>query len=277
MPADETEWVDWEGVHVSRLLPDSMRRSRTITNIQFITDDGQRVELNDPWHCNAPVIALKDGEGNWLADIPDSPGPVRLIVTNKPLDMWIYRVARIIVESTETRATFTDCCKPDPEGWQPPPEDVDWAITIEGVGITKPVTYTYWNLTEMLRCGYGTPLIPGTTVFDLWVPEDENEEWVGWEGVRVISRLMQDALDPSFPITTITTLRFVADDGRSVQVHIPKKRGDDVAMVMPVIALKNGEREWLADDPDSPGPVRLIVLGRPSDLWIYRVTKIIIE
>jgi len=276
MPADETEWADWEGVYVSRLLPDNVRHSRTITNIQFITDDGQRVELNDPWHCNAPVIALKDGEGNWLADIPDGPGPVRLIVTNRPLDMWIYRVARIIVESTETRATFTDCCRPDSEGWQSPP-DVDWAITIEGVGITKPVTYTYWNLTEMLRCGYGTLLIPGTTVFDLWVPEDEDEEWVGWEGVRAISRLMQDALEPSFPITTITTLRFVADDGRSVQVRIPQKRGDDVAMVMPVIALKNGEGEWLADDPDSPGPVRLIVLGRSLDLWIYRVTKIIVE
>lgn len=104
--------------------------------------------------------------------------------------------------------------------------------------------------------------------------EDE-EEWVGWEGIRVLSMLMRDALGSSFPITTATTLHFVADDGRSVQVHLPYKK--DVAPIMPVIALKNGEGEWLADDPDSPGPVRLIVLGRPSDLWIYRVTKIIIE
>jgi hypothetical protein len=104
MPADETEWAGWEGVYVNRLLPDDVRYSSTITitSIRFIADDGQVVELDNPWHGNTPIIALKNGKGDWLANSLDSRGPVRLIIVGKPLDLWIYRIVKIVIESEPT-------------------------------------------------------------------------------------------------------------------------------------------------------------------------------
>jgi hypothetical protein len=98
MPDDKSEWAGWEGVYVGYLLPEHITDTSAISSILFKTDDGRSVRLDNPWHGNAPVIALKNGEGEWLADDPNSPGPVRLIILGKPLELWVYGVTQIIFE-----------------------------------------------------------------------------------------------------------------------------------------------------------------------------------
>jgi hypothetical protein len=154
---------------------------------------------------------------------------------------------------------------PYPTATQPPP-DVDWIITIEVQGITEPIAYSFQSLTEML--GHGVTFVPDAMPNWVEMPADKTE-WAGWEGIYV-NRLLPDDMWHSRTIT-ITNIKFVTDDGQSVELHDPWQGN------APVIALKNGKGEWLANSPGSPGPVRLIVIGRPPDLWIYRVTKIIIE
>ena len=43
------------------------------------------------------IIALQDGEGNWLAD-RDQPCPLRLVPPHKPGNYWIMSLVRITVE-----------------------------------------------------------------------------------------------------------------------------------------------------------------------------------
>jgi hypothetical protein len=154
---------------------------------------------------------------------------------------------------------------PYPTATKPPPV-IDWIITLEGIGLTTPITYTYQDLTAMI--GHGASFIPSAVPDWLEVPDDKSE-WAGWEGIY-LNRLLPEEVRFS-KMVTITHVVFIADDGRSVELDAPWQGN------APIIALKNEKGEWLADNPGDLGPVRLIVLGKSIDLWIYRVTRIIIE
>lgn len=161
---------------------------------------------------------------------------------------------------------YEDCTGllPYPTATLPPPTDISWTLTVEGVRLAEPITYTYQDLTQLMR---GATFIPSAVPDWLPMPDDKSE-WAGWEGIYV-GYLLPDRSSDASP--AIASILFRTDDGRSVRLDNPW-RGN-----APVIALKNGEGEWLANDPDSPGPVRLIILGKPLELWVYRVTHIIFE
>lgn len=162
---------------------------------------------------------------------------------------------------------YEDCTGllPYPTETLPPPTNISWTLTVEGVGFAKPVTYTYQDLTQLMR---GVTHIPSAVPDWLPMPDDKSE-WAGWEGVYIDRFFPGYARSSNTP--AIASILFKTDDGHSVRLDNPWHGN------APVIALKNGEGEWLADDPDSPGPVRLIILGKPLELWVYRVTQIIFE
>jgi DMSO/TMAO reductase YedYZ molybdopterin-dependent catalytic subunit len=98
-PENPDEKVSWEGVTLFLLLqePGGVDYQRSVTWWALITlADGtrHRMSLAD---LRGALIALKDGEGNWLAET--EAWPVRLIAPNRPSSDWLWGPVRITINA----------------------------------------------------------------------------------------------------------------------------------------------------------------------------------
>jgi DMSO/TMAO reductase YedYZ molybdopterin-dependent catalytic subunit len=96
-PDDPEERASWEGAALLRLLKEPGGIEYDINWWALITlADGtsHRMSLAD---LRGALIALKDGEGKWLADTDEA--PIRLIAPNKPSSQWLTGPVRITIHA----------------------------------------------------------------------------------------------------------------------------------------------------------------------------------
>jgi DMSO/TMAO reductase YedYZ molybdopterin-dependent catalytic subunit len=98
-PENPSEKVSWEGVTLFLLLrePGGVDFQSGVTWWTLITlADGSRhrMSLAD---LRGAIIALKDGEGNWLAETEK--WPVRLVAPNRPSSDWLWGPVRITIHA----------------------------------------------------------------------------------------------------------------------------------------------------------------------------------
>jgi DMSO/TMAO reductase YedYZ molybdopterin-dependent catalytic subunit len=96
-PDGSVETTSWEGVTLFLLFREPGGVQYTVNWFVRVTvADGtsRRFSLAE---LRAALIALKDGEGNWLTETDSA--PVRLIAPNRPSDEWLRGPIRFTVES----------------------------------------------------------------------------------------------------------------------------------------------------------------------------------
>ena len=98
-PENPSEKVSWEGVTLFLLLrePGGVDYQSGVTWWALITlADGSRHRLSLA-DLRGAIIALKDGEGNWLAETEK--WPVRLVAPNRPSNDWLWGPVRITIHA----------------------------------------------------------------------------------------------------------------------------------------------------------------------------------
>jgi hypothetical protein len=95
-PHNEDERTSWEGVFLTLLFRKTGKVEYNIqwqAAITFADGSSRRFSLAD---LVGAMLALKDGEGNWLAETDES--PLRLVIPNKPSSDWLAGPVRITVQ-----------------------------------------------------------------------------------------------------------------------------------------------------------------------------------
>ncbi len=95
-PASEGEKTAWEGVTLFLLLKEPGGVEYNVQWWALVTlADGtsRRFNLSE---LRGALIALKDGNGNWLSET--SPTPLRLIAPNRPSHDWLDGPVRITIQ-----------------------------------------------------------------------------------------------------------------------------------------------------------------------------------
>ncbi|HNQ23562.1 MAG TPA: molybdopterin-dependent oxidoreductase [Phycisphaerae bacterium] len=92
------EVTSWEGVPVRTLLA-AAGLKRGPMRVEVRAADGFGMSMASDVLREA-VLALKDGEGRWLAEVSPK-SPLRLVVPGKPGNYWIMNPCRIVVEPGE--------------------------------------------------------------------------------------------------------------------------------------------------------------------------------
>jgi len=98
-PENPSEKVSWEGVTLFLLLrePGGVDYQSGVTWWALITlVDGSRHRLSLA-DLRGAIIALKDGEGKWLAETEK--WPVRLVAPNRPSNDWLWGPVRITIHA----------------------------------------------------------------------------------------------------------------------------------------------------------------------------------
>ncbi len=96
-PETPDERVSWKGVTLFQLLQEPGGVEYDVGWSAVITlNDGTRYRMTLA-DLRGAMIALQDGEGNWLAETAKT--PVRLIAPNKPSSSWLWGPVRITVEA----------------------------------------------------------------------------------------------------------------------------------------------------------------------------------
>lgn len=96
-PDDPDEKTSWEGVTLFLVLQEPGGVEYSVESWARITlADGttRRVSLAD---LRGALIALKDAEGNWLAETDQT--PLRLIAPNQPSSLWLEGPVRITIHA----------------------------------------------------------------------------------------------------------------------------------------------------------------------------------
>ncbi len=92
---EDDEVTGWRGPSLNALLKAAELKPGPMT-LTLEAKDGYEAEVSLEDMSEA-IIALQDGEGNWLAD-RDQPCPLRLVPPHKPGNYWIMSLVRITVE-----------------------------------------------------------------------------------------------------------------------------------------------------------------------------------
>lgn len=92
---EDDETTSWQGPPLESLLAAARLKPGAMT-VTLEADDGYEVEtsLDD---LKDAVVALKDGEGRWLADL-EAECALKLVPPHKPGNFWIVNLSRIMVE-----------------------------------------------------------------------------------------------------------------------------------------------------------------------------------
>jgi hypothetical protein len=96
-PENPEEKTSWEGVTLFLLLQEPGGVEYSVdswANILFADGTSRRYSLAE---LRGALIALKDAEGNWLAD--SGGAPVRLIAPNLPSSLWVDGPVRITIHA----------------------------------------------------------------------------------------------------------------------------------------------------------------------------------
>ena len=96
-PDNPNERASWKGVTLFQLFqePGSVEFEVGWSALITLADGSHyRMSLAD---LRGALIALQDGQGNWLAETAET--PVRLIAPNKPSSSWLQAPVRITVEA----------------------------------------------------------------------------------------------------------------------------------------------------------------------------------
>jgi DMSO/TMAO reductase YedYZ molybdopterin-dependent catalytic subunit len=125
------------------------------------------------------------------------------------------------------------------------PPTVDWELTIDG-DVDQSVTYSYDELVELRRA----------ELTDVPTRDpDHPDETTSWEGVTLFLLLQEPGgVEYSINSWVMVTL----EDGTSRRANLSDLRGA-------IVALKDGEGNWLADQDGAP--IRLIAPNLPSSEW----------
>jgi hypothetical protein len=102
-PDDPDEKTSWQGITLFALLQKPGGVEYTLDwSVRITLADGtsERTELPS---LRGAFIALKNGEGNWLADTYSV--PVRLIIPNRPSTDWLDGPVRITIDGPEPTPT----------------------------------------------------------------------------------------------------------------------------------------------------------------------------
>jgi DMSO/TMAO reductase YedYZ molybdopterin-dependent catalytic subunit len=124
--------------------------------------------------------------------------------------------------------------------------EVDWELTIDG-DVNQPVTYTYQDLVGLRRAKL-------TDILTL-NPENLNER-TSWEGVTLFL-LLRDPGGVQYSVQWWVQVTLA--DGNRRRINLSSLRGA-------LIALKDGDGNWLADTGEAP--IRLIAPTLPSSDWL---------
>ena len=132
---------------------------------------------------------------------------------------------------------------------------VDWELTIDG-DVNQPVTYTYQDLVKLRRA----------KLSDIFTQNPENpKETTSWEGVTLFL-LLRDPGGVQYSMQSWG--EFTLADGSKRRISLSSLRGA-------LIALKDGDGNWLADTGETP--IRLIAPTLPSSDWVDGPARITIH
>jgi hypothetical protein len=95
-PQNEDERTSWEGAFLTLLFRKTGKVEYDIrwqAVITFADGTSRRFSLAD---LVGAMLAVKDGEGNWLAETDEA--PLRLVIPNKPSSDWLAGPVRINVQ-----------------------------------------------------------------------------------------------------------------------------------------------------------------------------------
>lgn len=133
--------------------------------------------------------------------------------------------------------------------------EVDWELTIDG-DVNQPVTYTYQDLVNLRRA----------KLSDILTQNPENpKETTSWEGVTLFL-LLRNPGGVQYSIQSWG--QFTLADGSRRRISLSSLRGA-------LIALKDGDGNWLADIGEAP--IRLIAPTLPSSDWVDGPVRITIH
>lgn len=135
--------------------------------------------------------------------------------------------------------------------------DVEWELTIDG-DVEQAVTYTYPEILKLRR----------DKLTDILTQNPENPgERSSWEGVTLLQLLRKPGGVGYYTDINWWALITLAD-GTEHRVSLPDLRGA-------LIALKDGEGNWLADT--GTAPLLLVAPTLPSSEWLAGPVRITIH
>jgi hypothetical protein len=135
------------------------------------------------------------------------------------------------------------------------PPEVEWELSIDG-DVNQPVTYTFQDLVDMRR----------TKLTDIPTRNPDNpDETTSWEGVTLFL-LFQEPGGVEYTVNSWALITLV--DGTTWRANMSELRGA-------LIALKNGEGNWLAETTDTP--LRLIAPNLPTKAWLDSPVRITVH
>jgi hypothetical protein len=133
--------------------------------------------------------------------------------------------------------------------------DVEWELAVDG-DVNQPVTYTYADLVQLRRA----------RLTDVLTRDPDNPgEKESWEGITLFL-LLQEPGGVEYGVDSWALITFA--DGSTRRFSMADLRGA-------LIALKDGEGNWLADMGESP--LRLIPPNLPSSNWLVGPVRISIH
>lgn len=132
---------------------------------------------------------------------------------------------------------------------------VDWELTIDG-DVNQTVTYSYQDLVTLRRAKLTDILTQN--------PQDPNET-TSWEGVTLFL-LLQKPGGAQYSVQSWAQVTLA--DGASRRFNLSSLRGA-------LIALKDGDGNWLADTSDAP--IRLVAPILPSSDWVQGPVRITVH
>jgi hypothetical protein len=133
--------------------------------------------------------------------------------------------------------------------------EAKWDLTIDG-NVRQPTTYAYQELVSLRRTRLTNILTRN--------PENPNEQ-TSWEGVALFLLFKKPGgVEYSVDSWVLVTLA----DGTSHTFNLSSLRGA-------LIALKDGEGNWLADSDQAP--IRLIAPNLPSSQWLDGPVRITVH
>ncbi len=92
---EDDELTSWEGPTIAILLERAGLQAGPM-DVSIEAEDGYVMEL-DLSDLNDAIVAMKSGDGRWLADL-DEDCPLKLVPPHKPGNFWVMNPSRIVVE-----------------------------------------------------------------------------------------------------------------------------------------------------------------------------------
>jgi hypothetical protein len=133
--------------------------------------------------------------------------------------------------------------------------DVEWELAVDG-DVNQPVTYAYGDLVELRRA----------RLTDVPTRDPENpDEKESWEGITLFL-LLQEPGGVEYNVDSWALITLA--DGSTRRYSMADLRGA-------LIALKDGDGNWLADLGESP--LRLIPPNLPNSDWLEGPVRISIH